>query len=416
MLEGLRLDRQVLDGQLTTHSTEYNVFELDVHETIYDSHKGKRRFCCKRHTVDGPMLDHFMGTDSKQNVKYHPDTIKRVWELNRELIIQKFTYDIDDWVHMFFTIEGRTMPWKPLTITMGFTFLVLFVHERYWGMWPSFGKGVDLQVHSSFGVVLGFLIVYQTGQSARRWWEARCSWEVIMVQSKEAMRILAAHCDVPKVLSLFGMHLTAFACCTKHFLRGTFHEEEWREELRNMLDEDDIDRIVNANPRMRPVACLYACQRCIEYVIQQKLMDRAVSRDINPRLTILADELGSCERILYTPLPWIYTLHLRFVIMLYLMILPLVFCDFEKAVTEEGVIFYCLIISYAFLGLEDMALEIQNPFGHDYSDLPLDVFTNIIFQDVKIISQLKYCVYGDEYTTKIKQLCARAKKYDSKDH
>lgn len=405
-----------LSGTLSAHASEYNDFELEVHESNYDISKGKRRICCKRHTVDGPMLDHFMGTDSFEHIEEHPDCIKRTWELNRDLIIQKFTYDVDDWLHMFLTLEGRTMPWKPMMLTMGFTFIVLFVHERYWGMWPSFASGVDVQVHSSFGVVLGFLIVYQTGQSARRWWEARVSWEVIMVQSKEAMRLLAAHCDVPDVLSLFGMHLTAFACCTKHFLRGTLDDDAWRAELRNMLDEDDVERIVNANPRMRPVACLYACQRCVEYVIQQKLMERAVSRDINPRLTTLADELGVCERILYTPLPWIYTLHLRFVIMLYLMILPLVFCEFKKAVSEEGVIFYCFIISYAFLGLEDMALEIQNPFGDDYSDLPLDVFTNIIFQDVKIISQLKYCVYGDDYTDNIKRLCARAKEFDKDDH
>merc|ERR1712142_1362270 len=98
--------------------------------------------------------------------------------------------------------------------------------------------------------------------------------------------------------------------------------------------------------------------------------------------------------------------------MMYLMILPLVFCDFEKPVSWYGVLFYCAIIGYAFLGLEDMALEIQNPFGDDYSDLPLDVFTNIIFQDVKIISQLKYSVYGDDYTENIKKLCDRAKEFD----
>jgi len=237
-----------------------------------------------------------------------------------------------------------------------------------------------------------------------------------MVQTKEAMRLLAAHCDVPEVLSLFGMHLIAFASCTKHFLRGTKTDEEWKDELVNMLDEDDVNRIIAAAPRMRPVACLYACQRCVEYIIQQKVLERGVSRDINPRLTILADQLGACERILYTPLPWVYTLHLRFIIMLYLMILPLVFCEFESVVTAEGVIFYCFIIGYAFLGLEDMALEIQNPFGEDYSDLPLDVFTNIIFQDIKTVSQLKYSVYGDDYTKHLVRLCKDALANDQEDH
>merc|ERR1719233_2810822 len=67
---------------------------------------------------------------------------------------------------------------------MGFTGIVLFIHERYMGMWPDFGKGVNVQVHSSFGVVLGFLIVYQSGQSSKRWWEARCCWEILWGKRK----------------------------------------------------------------------------------------------------------------------------------------------------------------------------------------------------------------------------------------
>jgi len=375
-----------------------------------------RRSCCARERVNRAMLDHFMGTDTVEPELNHPDAIQRTWELDIRKVVQKFTYDVDDWFYMIITIKGRTCPWKPLFVTMGFTGIVLFIHERYAGMWPDFGKGVNVQVHASFGVVLGFLIVYQSGQSSKRWWEARCCWENIMVQTKEAMRLLASHCDIPDLLSLFGMHLTAFASTTKHFLRGTKNDEEWKEELGYMLDEDDISRIMVASPRMRPVACLYACQRCIEYIIQQTVLERGVSRDINPRLTSLADQLAACERILYTPLPWVYTLHLRFIIMMYLMILPLVFCDFASGVTWEGVVFYCAIIGYAFLGLEDMALEIQNPFGFDYSDLPLDVFTNIIFQDIKTISKLKYCVYGDDYTESIIALCKDAKDNDSNDH
>jgi len=400
------------------YKMEREPFEVEVAGNQNDqlqSRVRKRGSCWRRERVSRSMLDHFMGTDTVEPELNHPDAIQRTWELDRSLIVQKFTYDVDDWFHMIITLEGRTWPWKPLLLTMGFTGIVLFVHERYLGMWPDFGKGVNVQVHSSFGVVLGFLIVYQSGQSSKRWWEARCCWENIMVQTKEAMRLLASHCDIPELITLFGMHLTAFASTTKHFLRGTKEEEKWREELRNMLDEDDISRIMFASPRMRPVACLYACQRCIEYIIQQKVLERGVSRDINPRLTSLADQLAACERILYTPLPWVYTLHLRFIIMMYLMILPLVFCEFPSGVTWEGVVFYCFIIGYAFLGLEDMALEIQNPFGFDYSDLPLDVFTNIIFQDIKTVSKLKYCVYGDDYTQNLVDLCKDAKA-DENDH
>merc|ERR1719419_1198778 len=64
----------------------------------------------------------------------HKDIIKKTWELDRSIIVQKFTYDVDDWFHMIVAIEGRTWPWKPLLLTMGFTGIVLFIHERYLGM------------------------------------------------------------------------------------------------------------------------------------------------------------------------------------------------------------------------------------------------------------------------------------------
>lgn len=128
-----------------------------------------------------------------------------------------------------------------------------------------------------------------------------------MDSTKEAMRVLAAHCDIPEIISLFGMHLAAFSTTSKLFLRCEDNDDSWRAELMDLLDEDDVERIMTVKPRMRPVACLYAGARCIEYIIQQKVLERAVSRDINPRLTTLMDHLGACERILYTPLPWIYT-------------------------------------------------------------------------------------------------------------
>jgi len=376
----------------------------------------KKRGCCRRkNTTSSPLFKYFLAEGGEQ-LPHHADCIERDMQLDLDKVQQKFTYDVDDWLSMIVATEGRTMPWKPLLLTMSFTALIVLIHERYVGLWPGFRKGVNVTVHSSFGVVLGFLIVYQSGQSSKRWWEARCCWENIMVQSKEAMRVLTAHCDIPEVIALFGMHLTAFAFTTKHFLRGTKDPKDWKDELMYMLDEDDVDRIMAAAPRMRPVACLYAAQRCVEYIIQQKVLERAVSRDINPRLTTLADQLGACERILYTPLPWVYTLHLRFIIMMYLVILPLVFTENNNNISFYGMFFYCGIIGYAFLGLEDMALEIQNPFGYDYSDLPLDVFTHIVFQDIKKCSQLKYILYGEDYTAMLNQLCDIALQEDQDDH
>ena len=46
------------------------------------------------------------------------------------------------------------------------------------------------------------------------------------------------------------------------------------------------------------------------------------------------------------------------------------------------------LISFALLGLEEISSEIENPFGYDDNDLPLDVSCDLLLQDVEdLISQ-----------------------------
>ncbi|KAJ1554391.1 hypothetical protein HK096_003783, partial [Nowakowskiella sp. JEL0078] len=42
-----------------------------------------------------------------------------------------------------------------------------------------------------------------------------------------------------------------------------------------------------------------------------------------------------------------------------------------------------LIISFTLLGIEYIGREIENPFGNDENDLPLEIFCEIIESDVK---------------------------------
>merc|ERR1719447_471916 len=131
------------------------------------------------------------------------------------------------------------------------------------------------------------------------------------------------------------------------------------------------------------MACLYAAQRITEMSIKEDLFTRAVARDINPRLITLSKELGACERILYSPLPWVYTIQIRFVLTFFLILNPLAMFSEDPLPSQSQIYIFMAVISYAFLGLEDMAMKIQNPFGENPSDLPLEIFTFIAYRDVK---------------------------------
>jgi len=349
-----------------------------------------------------------VGNDEKSERYFNNPVLLEVdLETDPNQVKQIFTYDCDNWYSILLSITGRSFPWRPWLIVVSISCLYVLVDVKYVGIFgnvDSFDKDMNSVVHGTFGIVLGFLIVYQSSQSNARWWEGRCAWENIMVHSREAMRILCSHCNGKQIVKLFGRYQMAFSVCVKHYLIREIHtKDDPCAELDKILEPDDLRRLYMLPLRSRPLACIYACQRMVEVCIQNELFPRGVARDINPRLVTLTANLGACERILYTPMPWVYTLHLRMFMLLYLGCLPFAL-SYNRPVPSAGaIIFYSVVISYAFLGLEDMAVQIQNPFGDSLSDLPLTVFLQLLQDDIEEVVRLKYQQYNSKFTDKLEE-------------
>ncbi|KAH8913550.1 UPF0187-domain-containing protein [Atractiella rhizophila] len=80
--------------------------------------------------------------------------------------------------------------------------------------------------------------------------------------------------------------------------------------------------------------------------------------------------LASLERILTTPIPVGYAIHLKHVVWLYLLVLPFQIEAALKWVSIPAV----AISAFVFLGLLSIGTEIENPFGYDLNDLNMDYF------------------------------------------
>jgi len=328
-------------------------------------------------------------------------------EIDPNLIQQKFNYDVDSWFGILFAVRGRSFPWPPWLLVMGVTTLFILVDDKYLAIFGHDVINIDVNsvVHSTFGFVLGFLIIYQADKSCDRWWEGRVAWENIITETRECMRILCSHCKGKKLIKLFGKYLIAFSVTSKHYLR----QEKWNAKnpcpnLRVILPKSDADKLYQVAIRNRPLACLYAAQRITEIAIRSGLFDRPVARDINPRFVSLADQLGACERVLYTPLPFVYSLHLWAVLLTFLILTPLRMFSEEQKPTIITFYFYMAILSYIFLGLQDMSTKIQNPFGEDPSHLPLDIFIFVVYRDIRDIIRMKYETFNKDYTDSLYKL------------
>ena len=91
------------------------------------------------------------------------------------------------------------------------------------------------------------------------------------------------------------------------------------------------------------------------------------------------DSLGACERIKNTPIPFSYSLFIKKFIFIYVTTLPLAF------VTIFGY-FSALIatfIFYVLVSIEVLAEEIEDPFGKDDNDLPVDMLCDKIRSTTK---------------------------------
>ncbi|KAF8607338.1 UPF0187-domain-containing protein [Ceratobasidium sp. AG-I] len=98
------------------------------------------------------------------------------------------------------------------------------------------------------------------------------------------------------------------------------------------------------------------------------------------------DTLSGLERILTTPLPFVYSVHIRHTVWLYLFFLP-----FQLTATfGYWTIFGVGIAAFMFLGLLAAGEEIEQPFvGYDENDLDLDLFINeILHRDLQILMEM----------------------------
>ncbi len=220
-------------------------------------------------------------------------------------------------------------------------------------------------VHTLVGLALGLLLVFRTNSSYERFWEGRKSWGRIINSSRNIARTAGSLLKTQRAtLDLILLWTAAFPYASMNSLRktrglGPLEERLPPAAVAEVLAAAHVplavaQQISLALARHRSDGTF--AERCIIY------LDDMVRR--------LVDEIGECERIQNTPLPFAYVVHLRRALVLYLTTLPFVLVDPFGWLTTVCM----LLISYVLLGIDEIGVEIENPFGTDSNDLPIESF------------------------------------------
>jgi ion channel-forming bestrophin family protein len=215
-------------------------------------------------------------------------------------------------------------------------------------------------VHALVGPALGLLLVFRTNSSYDRWWEGRKLWGTIVNTSRNLARAVTVHlADEPERVSRILALVVAWPFSAMHALRGTEHTPEG-------LDPRDLEVVSGAYHLPTAIA------RRISALLEERRRDARlpdiVFSSIDANCQTLVDCIGACERIHKTPLPFAYVVHLRRAVVLFCATLPF------ALLSKFGVVVSLVdtfIVSYIMLGIEEIGVEIEDPFGGDANDLPL---------------------------------------------
>ncbi|MBH8575774.1 hypothetical protein I8752_22765 [Nostocaceae cyanobacterium CENA369] len=226
-------------------------------------------------------------------------------------------------------------------------------------------------------IVLGLLLVFRTNTAYERFWEGRKCWGSIVNNVRNIARQIWVSIDEKspgdreeKIATL--RLLLAFAVTTKLHLRG----EPVNSELEELMSPSRYKKLKNMNHPPLEVAFWIG-----DYLQKQNIrncLNNYQLTSIQELLNNLVDNLGGCERILKTPMPLAYSIHLKQLLLLYCFLLP--FQMVESLGWWTGPI--VALVSFTLFGIEAIGLEIENPFGYDANDLPLDAICNTMKRNI----------------------------------
>ena len=239
-------------------------------------------------------------------------------------------YDGRKWLPILFRMAGSVMPrlWPRVLIAAALGVLAVVLLERQNFKIPSVA-------HALVGVALGLLLVFRTNASYDRYWEGRKLLGLIVNRTRDLARQTASYVRDPAVRAEIARLIPAFYWLCAQTLRR--------------------DQTLGRAERLRAEA---DAGRLSEQRLQ--LMDA--------NLTSFNDSLGGAERILKTPIPFAYAQHIKIFVVLFCFSAPFVMADVMGWATPAAVAFLAL----ALFGIDEIGVEIEDPFGDDPNDLPLD--------------------------------------------
>jgi ion channel-forming bestrophin family protein len=274
-------------------------------------------------------------------------------------------YNPKDWLRFIFRFHKSDTFIKLLptiAVIAIYSGIIAYAELEFWKLTDNSKLKNIVIMHGLLGFVISLLLVFRTNTAYDRWWEGRKLWGTLVNNSRN----LALKMDaiLPKndqqSRSLFKSLIPQYAVALKNHLRSEQVRLELDEELHEELELNKDAHIPN-----QLAALLFNKTNTLFETGKIKGEQLII---LNGELQSFTDVCGACERIKNTPIPFSYSAFIKKFIFFYIMTLPFGYVFTLGYLTIPVVAF----IFYVLASLELIAEEIEDPFGADVNDLPMD--------------------------------------------
>jgi putative membrane protein len=230
------------------------------------------------------------------------------------------------------------------------------------------------------GVALSIFLGFRNNAAYERWWEGRKLWGALVntarTFARQAVTLIApppdASDEVKAEVVALERDLVHRAIAFFHTTRHALRDEPLGEDVARHLPADEYEALKKETNK--PSAVTFGIAMRVRHAYDRGFIHPMHLPTLEQTLVALTDLHGGCERIKSTPIPFSYTTLIHRIVAVYCYTLPF------GLITEIGFLtpIACLVVSYAFFGLDIVGDEIEQPFGHDPNDLPLTAISRMI--------------------------------------
>lgn len=294
----------------------------------------------------------------------------------------------DSWLRMIFALHGTSWGriWPRILVVVLFSVLVTLISYLF----PNNALSLTKDPFSYVGLAIAIFLGFRNNAAYDRYWEGRKLWgRMVNVCRSFTMQINTLIDDADRATSTptssevqqlrheMVLLIIAYINALRHRLRDTDAAEELRERLPG---ETELDASLAQDNIPAALADRISC--CINEAYRDGALDVYHVNLLHNCLTEMLAIQGGCERIKSTPIPFTYSVLTHRTVLIYCLALPCGLHDTVGILTPVVV----GLVAYAFLGLDAVGDEIEQPFSIDDNDLPLLQLTRMIEINLRQLS------------------------------